>query len=149
MDSAQLELAAVQAAAIPRLHSLLVARRGGLVLERYFAGVDQETPNDVRSITKSVVSTLVGTAHQRGLLPNLDTTIAAYLGADYRLDASDSAVTVRDLLTMSSGYGWGETSAEYNRWVSNPAITCSPCWTSRPPRPRGRPSCTTRGRSTC
>lgn len=120
MDSAQLELAAAQAAAVPRFHSLLVARRGSLVLERYFAGVDQETLNDVRSVTKSVVSTLAGIAHQRGLLPNLDTTIAAYLGADYRLDATDSAVTVRDLLTMSSGYGWNETSAEYNRWISSP-----------------------------
>jgi CubicO group peptidase (beta-lactamase class C family) len=118
MDSAQLDQAAAQAAAIPRCHALLVARRGSLVLERYFAGVDRETLNDVRSVTKSIVSTLAGIAHQRGLLPNLDTTIAAYLGADYRLDATDSAVTVRDLLTMSSGYQWNETSAEYNRWRS-------------------------------
>jgi CubicO group peptidase (beta-lactamase class C family) len=119
LDSARLETAAAQAAAIPRFHALLVARHGRLVLERYFAGVDQQTLNDVRSVTKSVVSTLAGIAHQRGLLPNLDTTIAAYLGADYRLDAADSAVTVRDLLTMSSGYSWTETTAEYNRWISS------------------------------
>lgn len=118
MDSAQLDQAAAQAAALPRFHALLVARRGGLVLERYFSGVDRGTLNDVRSVTKSIVSTLAGIAQLRGSLPNLDTTIAAYLGADYRLDASDSAVTVRDLLTMSSGYQWNETSAEYNRWLS-------------------------------
>jgi CubicO group peptidase (beta-lactamase class C family) len=116
MDGEALDRAAAQAAGIPRFRTLLVARWGGLVLERYFGGAGVATLNDVRSVTKSVVSTLAGIAEGRGLLPNLDTTIATYLGADYRLDATDSAVTVRDLLTMSSGYQWNETAAVYNAW---------------------------------
>jgi CubicO group peptidase (beta-lactamase class C family) len=116
MDGAALEAAAAEAAAIPRFRTLLVARWGGLVLERYFGGAGPGTLNDVRSVTKSVVSTLAGIAQARGLLPSLDTTIAAYLAADYRLDTTDSAVTVQDLLTMSSGYQWNETAAQYDQW---------------------------------
>lgn len=119
MDAALLDRAAGRASEIPEVRTLLVARRGGLVLERYFHGADRGTRNDVRSVTKSVVSTLAGIAQAEGFLPNLDTTIAAYLGAGHRLDAQDSAVTVRHLLTMTSGYQWAETITEYDRWITS------------------------------
>src|SRR5687768_12631668 len=58
---------AVKAAAeLPRIHSLLVSRRGELVLERYFNGRRATTPANIKSASKSVISALVGLAIDRG-----------------------------------------------------------------------------------
>ncbi len=110
--------AASDAAAMPRFRSLLVARHGKLVAENYFGGADSSTVFDLRSVTKSVVSMLTGIAVQSGKLPNIDATVGTYVDAPYSLDANDRAVSVRQLLTMSSRYQWNENSGDdYNLWV--------------------------------
>jgi CubicO group peptidase (beta-lactamase class C family) len=117
MDSVKLSRATNDASAIPRFRSLLVARHGKLVLEDYFGGTDAATAFDVRSVTKSVVSLLTAQAIADGKL-SLDSTVGDFLGAPYSLDAGDRAVTVRELLTMSSRYQWNENTAnDYNDWV--------------------------------
>src|SRR3989449_8073309 len=98
--------AADDASRIPRFQSLLVARHGRLVAEYYFGGTDSTTLFDVRSVTKSVVCALTGIALRDGVLPGTATSIAPYLAAIDTLDSPDSAVTVHDLLTMTSGYAW-------------------------------------------
>jgi CubicO group peptidase (beta-lactamase class C family) len=118
MDEVVLGRAASDAAAIPRLRSLLVARRGKLVAENYFGGADNTTVFDLRSVTKSVVMMLTGIAIQGGQLPNIDATVGSYVDAPYSLDANDRAVTVRQLLTMTSRYQWNESNGDdYNQWV--------------------------------
>jgi CubicO group peptidase (beta-lactamase class C family) len=118
MDEVMLGRAASDAAAMPRFRSLLVARHGKLVAENYFGGASSATVFDLRSVTKSVVSMLTGIAIQNGSLPNIDATVGAYIDAPYSLDAGDRAVSVRQLLTMSSRYQWNENSADdYNLWV--------------------------------
>jgi len=110
--------AAGDASGIPRFRSLLVARHGRLVAEYYFGGTDSTTLFDVRSVTKSVVCALTGIALRDGVLPGTVTSIAPYLAAVDTLDSADSAVTVRDLLTMTSGYAWDETNGpDYNTWI--------------------------------
>jgi CubicO group peptidase (beta-lactamase class C family) len=108
MDSLALEGAATAAASIPRFRSLLVARGGHIVLERYFGGTDANTLFDVRSVTKSVVALLTGLAVADGAIPGISARLGDYLGLPDTLDAGDSAVTVRDLLTMTPGYAWHE-----------------------------------------
>lgn len=110
--------AASDAAAKPRFRSLVIARHGKIVAENYFGGANAATVFDLRSVTKSIVSTLTGIAIQRGQLPSIDATVGTYVGAPYTLDAGDRAVSVRQLLTMSSRYQWNENSADdYNLWV--------------------------------
>ena len=78
------------------------------------------TAFDVRSVTKSIVSLLVGDAIAAGKI-SLDSTVGDYFGAPYALDAGDRAVTVRQLLTMTSRYQWNEnTGDDYNLWVLSP-----------------------------
>jgi len=118
MNALALLAAAGDASRIPRFRSLLVARHGRLVAERYFGGSDSTTLFDVRSVTKSVVSALTGIALRDGALPATAAPIAPYLARDDTLDAVDSAVTVRHLLTMTSGYAWDETPGpDYNSWI--------------------------------
>src|SRR5213594_5157202 len=118
MNAFALLRAAGDASGIPRFRSLLVARHGRLVAEQYFGGTDSTTLFDVRSVTKRVVCALTGIALRDGVLPGTATSIAPYLAAVDTLDSADSAVTVRDLLTMTSGYAWDETKGpDYDTWI--------------------------------
>src|SRR5689334_18869076 len=64
IDAAKLSL--LEAAAVkgdfPKLGSVLIARHGKLVYEKYFDG-DAATLRDTRSATKSITSALAGIAH--------------------------------------------------------------------------------------
>jgi CubicO group peptidase (beta-lactamase class C family) len=108
------------------IHSLLVARNGRLVFERYGykAGAnpdDPDTPHwmvpDERhklfSTTKSILSALIGIALDDGAIPGLDATAASFFPDYDDLNPSEekSAITVEDLLTMRSGLSYveGET----------------------------------------
>lgn len=117
-DVARLDAAIGHAATLPQIFSLLVVRNGHLVVERYFNGNRADSLNDVRSVTKSVLSTLAGIAVDRAEL-DLEDAIGPHLepwAAD--LDATESATRVRDLLTMAGGWTWDEsTVAGYNDWV--------------------------------
>lgn len=119
MDPARLEQAVARARAVPQMRSLLVVRRGRLVAEHYFGGAGPGDPADVRSVTKSVVSTLAGLALQRGDLAGLDQPIGEILRPEVAaLDSLDASVTVRHLLTMSGGWAWTEQgSVGYNEWI--------------------------------
>jgi CubicO group peptidase (beta-lactamase class C family) len=102
-------------------HAVLVLRRGQLVYERYFTGEDQRWGqsldqvsydatklHDLRSISKSVVSLLVGIAVDKGQL-GIDQAVFAFFPehADLRTPAKDR-ITLRHLLTMSAGFDWDE-----------------------------------------
>ncbi len=117
--SASALLGATDAASgIPLFRALLVARHGRLVAENYFGGTDSTTLFDVRSVTKSVVCALTGIALRDGVLPGTAASVALYLASSDTLDSADSAVTVRHLLTMTSGYAWDETTGpDYNSWI--------------------------------
>jgi CubicO group peptidase (beta-lactamase class C family) len=123
MDGGKVRAAIDHARGLPRILSLLVVRRGSLVVEEYFNGNHRDSVNDVRSVTKSVVSSLVGAADHQGLLATLDRSLTEELPAGYAgaLTPATGAITFRQLLTMSSGFQWNEEGvAEYNAWVVAP-----------------------------
>jgi CubicO group peptidase (beta-lactamase class C family) len=96
------------------IHSLLIVRRGRLVVEEYFSGWNAASAHTLQSVTKSVTSLAVGLAIDRGHLRLSDTPLALF--RDYEpvaaLDARKQALTVRDLLMMQSGFDWNEDSYE-------------------------------------
>jgi CubicO group peptidase (beta-lactamase class C family) len=83
--------------ASPALHALVIARRGVIVVEEYFAGHRADLPHDLRSAGKSFTTTLAGIEIDRGRLA-LDAPIAPT-----DPDARKRAVTLAHLLTMSTG----------------------------------------------
>lgn len=89
---------------------LLAVKDGKIVLERYALG---ETENDrwtSFSVGKSVTSTLVGAAIKDGYIKSLDAPVTDYI-AELKGGAYDG-VTVRELLTMTSGVKWNEDYAD-------------------------------------
>ncbi len=70
---------AVEAAeSLPRLHSLLITWKDERLLERYFHGARASSAANVKSVSKSVISALVGIAIARDLIPGVDASIAPY-----------------------------------------------------------------------
>ena len=91
---------------ITNTHSVLIARRGKLLWEQYFAGYDLNTPHDLRSASKSISSALVGIAIREGVLEDTAQHIADLLPAYaeiFKTDSLKQQISVGSLLTMSSG----------------------------------------------
>jgi CubicO group peptidase (beta-lactamase class C family) len=113
--------AAVRAAAssLPRLHSLLVSHRGALVFEYYARGHSATRLANIKSASKSVISTLVGIAIERKLIPGLDTPIVRWF-PELRNDPDKrkQTITIEDLLTMRSGLE-STSGGNYGRWVTS------------------------------
>ncbi|MFY0689817.1 MAG: serine hydrolase [Cyclobacteriaceae bacterium] len=116
VDGLQLNEILTEAELIERLRSVLIVRNSHLVLERYFHGATSEDLFDVRSITKSIIATLIMIAYENGRLESLDQTID--LGPGYELSDLQSQITFYHLLSMSSGIQWDEwESTSYNDWI--------------------------------
>jgi CubicO group peptidase (beta-lactamase class C family) len=96
--------APVDSAGALKVHGLLIARRGRLVLEEYFYGESGDKPHETRSASKSVTTVLLGAAMQTGAQIGPATAVypAMRPGAG-GLDARKRALTLDHLLTMSSG----------------------------------------------
>ena len=75
IDASQLATAFTQARQTDGLRSLLVARNGRLVAEEYYGNYDVTRLNHVRSVTKSVISALIGIAIDKGFIKSVDQTL--------------------------------------------------------------------------
>ena len=88
-----------------RIHGVLIAREGKLVLEEYFHSFSRNKTHDTRSASKSVVSVLVGAAMQAGYAISANTPVYdTLLGPDPDREPRKQAMVLGDLLTMSSGF---------------------------------------------
>jgi CubicO group peptidase (beta-lactamase class C family) len=104
------------------VHAILIERNGRLVYEEYFDGFDErwgqslgrvnmtaESKHDLRSVTKSVVSALIGIAHGEGKIPSLDQPIIKWFPEYPELDTAERRrVTLAHALSMTSGFDWNE-----------------------------------------
>ena len=93
-----------------QLDSLLVIRNGRLVGEVYFPGSSASRQHKVFSITKSVISLLIGEAIAQGQLPGTGQSIWDYFPSQgvQNWDERKAALTIEHLLTMTSGLAWDE-----------------------------------------
>ncbi|MFM8516662.1 MAG: serine hydrolase domain-containing protein [Nevskiaceae bacterium] len=85
---------------------LVILQDGKLRFERYGLGFDASGRWTSFSVAKSFTSTLVGAAIQDGYIGSLEDKVSQYI-PDLRGSAYDE-VTIRQLLTMSSGVKWNE-----------------------------------------
>ncbi|MBR1285828.1 serine hydrolase [Bradyrhizobium sp. AUGA SZCCT0177] len=95
---------------------LLVVKDERIVLERYALGLGQNVRWSSMSMIKSLTSTLIGAALQQGAIGSLEDAVSKYIPA-LRGCAYD-AVTIRHLITMSSGVRWNEDYTDRNSDVN-------------------------------
>ncbi len=84
---------------------LLVIKDGEVVTERYGLGLQPQDRWSTMSMVKSVTAILVGAAVRDGAL-NIDDPVVRHL--PQLLGSGYQRVTVRQLMTMSSGVAWSE-----------------------------------------
>lgn len=112
------------------IQSLLVVKNGKLVLEVYYPGVDmivtdnlafirkdfdRDTVHCLASASKSITSILFGIAMDQGYITGLDEKMFANFPEYAPLgNGIKGTITLRQMLTMTTGLAWDETSYPFN-----------------------------------
>ena len=119
--------------------ALLIVQGGKLRLERYGLGFDGSGRWTSFSVAKSFTSTLVGAALKDGFIKSMDDKVSDYL-PDMKGSAYDD-VSVRQLLTMTSGVAWNEDYgdpksdvARFNNHVPEPGVDALVSYMRKLPR---------------
>lgn len=87
------------------IHSVLIIKDGKLVIEEYFYEYDESKLHQLRSVTKSFVSALVGIAIDQGIIRSKDERVLSYF-PEYNLQnpsEDKKRITIEHLLTNRSG----------------------------------------------
>ncbi len=87
----------------PRIHSVLVAKHGKLVLEEYFFGFQASDRHDLRSASKSLTSLLVGAALDRHPEVRVDAPLERFFGPFAGKDTRKGGITLAHALTHTTG----------------------------------------------
>jgi CubicO group peptidase (beta-lactamase class C family) len=104
-----------------RASGVLVLKNGKIVLERYGLGRAPKDRWTSFSVAKSLTSTLIGAAVKDGKIKSLDDAVTLYIpemkGSAYE------GVTVRELITMTSGVKWNESYTDPNSDVAKVGLS--------------------------
>jgi len=107
------------------VHAVIVVHHDKLVFEEYYTGYDEPwgkddgqytfeatTKHDMRSASKSVISLLIGIAIDHKLIASADEPVLKFFPEYAALKSPGwDNITLRHLLTMSSGIKWDENRA--------------------------------------
>ena len=116
----------VETGTLPNVHAVLIEHKGRLVFDRYWPGKDESwgqglghvdharaTQHDLRSVTKSVTSALLGIALGDTFEGALARPIASFFPDREALSAELDSVTLHHVLTMTAGLEWNEMEVPY------------------------------------
>lgn len=120
------------------VRALVVARGNCIAFEYYRKDISAETQSAVNSVTKSVLSVLVGIAVDEGFL-RLDEKLSEVFPEEFdeNVDPRARDITLRDLLTKTEGFeegGWGHfkigagkfAKPQIWRWMLNRKVEYPP-----------------------
>lgn len=89
-----------------QIHSVLLVKNDQIIIEEYFKEHTQDKQHDLRSVSKSIRSVLMGIAIDKGFIDTVDDPISKYLTNPMpkkNIDNKKDKITIKHLLTMSSG----------------------------------------------
>ena len=119
LDMALVDETVEYASTLSRLHVLIVAHYGKPIVERVFRGPGLDQVVNVKSVSKTVISALVGIALTRGILSDVDQPILPLLKAraPNGLDPRVGTITLSHLLSMRAGLQRTSGGENYGPWV--------------------------------
>lgn len=93
--------------------SIIIMRNGTIVYEAYFNGSHAADSNNIASVSKSMLSALIGIAIEQGYFESTAARIADYLPVYFAelADPRMRELTLQHLLTMTHGLAWEEHEA--------------------------------------
>lgn len=100
------------------VNAILVLKENYIVFEKYYNDHNKNDLHPVMSITKSIISILIGIAIDKGYIKDVNEKILDFF-PEYKsrdIDCLIRRVTIKDLLTMTSGILW------QNRGMKEPLL---------------------------
>lgn len=89
------------------INAVVIYENDELVFERYYNKWGPNSPNQIKSVWKSILSLVLGICLDKGMIGSVDEPIDHYLPAfNEGLHPYHKRLTIRHLLTMSSGIYW-------------------------------------------
>jgi CubicO group peptidase (beta-lactamase class C family) len=112
-----------------RVDGVVIVRHGSVVVEAVGAGYREDTFHIVHSVTKSVISTLIGIAIDDGYLDGVDQRVLdVFADRDVaNLDGRKEQMTIEHLLTMTTGLDCRDSYL--HRWKGLMELEASDDWT--------------------
>ena len=105
-DKIKMLKAYIDANVFRHVTSVVVIKNGKLLMEEYFNGSSRDSLHDVRSASKSLISTLIGMALRDGYVHSVDQKLAEFYDVKAYLHPSTakSSVTLKELMNMNSRF---------------------------------------------
>jgi len=103
----------------PVTHSLLIYKDDELLFEKYYNGFNETKLANLKSVTKSITSLLIGVAIDKGMIKNENQKLIEIMPElfDKVSDEKKKEITIRHLLTMSAGFEWNNFGGKWrNGW---------------------------------
>lgn len=124
-DQDRLDRALARAEELTPVSSLLVQQHGEMVVERYYRGMRADRTTNMKSVSKTLLSPLIGIAIEDGLIEGPDEPLSRLLpeywsrleGAD-AVDARKRDLTLHHVLSMTTGIQ-STSFGNYGAWVSS------------------------------
>jgi CubicO group peptidase (beta-lactamase class C family) len=90
-----------------QINSVLIWKDNEMSAQRYYNGYDENSRNVIKSVAKSIMSICTGIALDKGLIKSLDEPIFSFIPEfNENRDPRHRLITIRHLLTMTSGIYW-------------------------------------------
>ena len=96
------------------VNSFLIIKNGYLIYEKYYNDYNQDKINHLCSVTKTIISALIGIAIDRKFIKNIDQKIIEFF-PEFKPKSSDylkKKLTIRHVLTMTTGFLWSSKTYE-------------------------------------
>jgi CubicO group peptidase (beta-lactamase class C family) len=116
---------------IKNIHSVLLVKKGKLVLEEYFHGYEHDTKHIMASASKSITSVLVGMAINQKMISSVDTKVYEFFPEHQDTKWIDQKydIALKHVLTMSAGLDWNAWKySDYDRRNTTTAMAQSDDW---------------------
>jgi CubicO group peptidase (beta-lactamase class C family) len=116
------------------IHDLLIAKDGRLVLEEYFRSEGRiygplvsdfyrDRKHLLASSTKSITSTLIGVAVEKGFIRDVEVPIFEFFPEYAHLDNREKhKIRLKHMLTMTAGLDWDQSSDVTGMWETDDVI---------------------------
>jgi len=105
---------------ITKTVAYLVVKDNQLLSETYWGGYNKDSYSNSFSMAKSIISLLVGCAIDDGCIKSMDQPICDFI-PEYK-EGDKTKITIRNLLTMSSGLRWEESVRYSNLAINDSAM---------------------------
>lgn len=102
------------------IFSTLISKNGTIVFQEYYNGKTKDSLCDVQSLTKGIMSILIGIAIDKEYIKSEDETIEKYFQNEFKNleDEKKKAITIKHVLNQTSGLSW-KGYLEHEEWLNS------------------------------